>query len=112
MIVTIKIKNQTWKIEEIDNHEFNDVDSDATLYFGQSNAMKQTIYINKNSSDEQKRQTLIHELTHAFMHVYGFGSITEQIPVEIMCDFIGCYGDEIISIANMYCLETGLKKIK
>ena len=112
MIVTIKIKNQTWKIEEIDSNEFKNTNSNAILYFGQTVYMEQTIYINKNSSDEQKRQTLIHELTHAFMHVYGFSSITEQIPVEIMCDFIGCYGDEIISIANLYFLEKGLKKLK
>lgn len=97
----IKIKNQTWSIIFFHNSSFYQESSDKeTIYYGQTNYLNQQIYIHMDLSIEQQKQTLIHELTHAFMHVYGFGEITEEIPIEIMCDFMGCYAEDIVSIAN------------
>lgn len=96
----VKIKNFTYNIIEVEN--FDDLPKNIEFACGNTNYVNQVIRIYKPLSKEQKRQTLIHELTHAFLWSYGFGQITEQIPIEIMCDFIGCYADEIIKITDKY----------
>lgn len=98
-----KIKDRTWKVKLISQNEFiRTADEKETLFFGQCDYITQTIYILADLSYEQSKQTLIHELTHAFMYVYGFGHITEQVPLEIMCDFVGCYAEEIVKIAEKF----------
>ena len=99
----VKIKNCTYKIIEVDS--FKDAPANIEFACGHTDYVNQVIRINKKLGYEQKRQTLIHELTHSFFWVYGFGQITEQIPIEIMCDFIGCYADDIVKIANKYFKE-------
>lgn len=101
-----KIKNQTWEIIKVPTTEMPYI-GEEKLYFGLTKYLEQEIYINSGLSVQQERQTLIHELTHAFMEVYGFGAIKEDIPIEIMCDFIGCYGDDIIKVANDFQLNSG-----
>ena len=100
----IKIKDQIWVIKSVPTKELPDL-ADGKIYFGVTKYLEQEIYINSEVSNQQQRQTLIHELTHAFMNVYGFGAITDQVPLEIMCDFIGCYADEIVEIATKYQLS-------
>ena len=95
----VKIKNYEFLIIEVNAFE---VTENVEFAYGQTDHVHQIIRINQELQPEQKRQTLIHELTHAFMQVYGFGQITEQVPVEIMCDFMGCYADDIIKIADSY----------
>ena len=104
--IIIFIKNQKWKIKKVPTTEMPYI-GEEKLYFGLTKYVEQEIYINSGLSVQQERQTLIHELTHAFMEVYGFGSIKEDIPIEIMCDFIGCYGDDIIKVANEFQLNSG-----
>lgn len=102
----IKIKDQIWLIKTVPTKEMPDL-AEGKVYFGVTKYLEQEIYINSEVSNQQQRQTLIHELTHAFMNVYGFGAITDQVPLEIMCDFIGCYADEIVEIATKYQLSSG-----
>ena len=104
--IFLLIKNQKWVIKKVPTKEMPYI-GDEKLYFGLTKYLEQEIYINSELSVQQERQTLIHELTHAFMNVYGFGAITENIPIEIMCDFIGCYGDDIIKVANEVQLNSG-----
>lgn len=104
--IIILIKNQKWKIKKVPTNEMPNI-GEEKLYFGLTKYLEQEIYINSGLSIQQERQTLIHELTHAFMEVYGFGAIKEDIPIEIMCDFIGCYGDDIIKVANEFQLISG-----
>lgn len=95
----VKINHYMYEIIEVDN--FDDA-PDKTIAFGHTDFINQTIRLNKHLKSEQKKQTLMHELTHAFMMCYGFGQITEQMPVEVMCDFIGCFAEDILRIANKY----------
>ena len=44
------------------------------------------------------KQTLMHELAHAFMFEYGFNGV--ELNEEILCDFISIYSEKIISISN------------
>ena len=104
--IIIFIKNQTWTIKKVPTKEMPYI-GDEKLYFGLTKYLEQEIYINSELSVQQERQTLIHELTHAFMHAYGFSFINGDIPIEIMCDFIGCYCDDIIKVANEVQLNFG-----
>ena len=66
----IKIKNYQYEIIEVDNTDKDFyVDNDLKLY-GQTNYENQVIKLYKNLSYARKRETLIHELTHAFFDVY------------------------------------------
>lgn len=95
----VKIHHHTYDIIEVDSFE----DAPAkTIAFGHTDFIKQTIRLNKHLKSEQKRQTLMHELTHAFMWCYGYGQIEEQMPVEVMCDFVGCFAEDIIRITDKY----------
>lgn len=96
-----KINNLDYTIEEVD--EINK-DNDNNQYLGLIDYVKQKILIVKNLSKEQKKNTLKHELTHAFIWAYGFANL-ETFNVETICDFVGIYGEQIVSIANEYFTE-------
>lgn len=93
----IQIKNYTWVIIEVE--EFKD-SPENEIAFGRCDYVNQVIRINANLSKQQKRQTLLHELTHAFMQAYGLGQVSDTIPVEVMCDFLGTYADDMVKIAD------------
>lgn len=95
----IKINTLFYEIVEVENLE--DIDNSKQL-IGATNYINQKILLYKKLSKEQKLITLRHELTHAFLWAYGIGSVCEELPLEVVCDFVGIYGEEIVRIANKY----------
>lgn len=95
----IKINTLNYKIIEVDEI---DKSEDGKQTIGYTDYINQKILLLKNLSQEQKRITLRHELTHAFLWAYGIGSICEELPLEVVCDFVGIYGQEIVRLANKY----------
>lgn len=93
----VEINGLTYTIKEVDTIEENE--SKKTI--GLTKYIEQEILLLKNISNELKQVTLKHELTHAFLWAYGFGA-TEEMPIEIMCDFVGIYSKNINNICDMY----------
>lgn len=65
---------------------------------GQFKAAEGVILIDRHLRKQQMRQTLLHELAHALLWYYGFCGW--QGTEEGMCNFVGCYADELVSLAN------------
>lgn len=102
----VKIKDYEYEIIEVeDDKDFFDENNNLRLY-GQTIYEKQLIKIYKELPPIRKRQTLIHELTHAFYDVY-FASyhIKDKFDEEDICCFMGTYGEDIINIVNKYFIK-------
>lgn len=50
--------------------------------------------------EDLKRQTLIHELAHAYM--YGNAHSSDNYDRETVCDLFGSYATDIVNITNKY----------
>ena len=75
------------------------------VILGHTDYIKQTISLLKSLSNEQKINTLRHELTHAYLWAFGFSSMYEEVSLEVVCDFVGIYSEDIVRIANEYMKE-------
>lgn len=99
--MSIIIFGQVWNIKECSNSE---IPMNDGLFYGRTFYFDKTIYLNKDSTIEQKQQTLRHELTHAFIHETQVISQEKDFSFteEMLCEFVGKYGNEIENIANKY----------
>lgn len=100
----IKIKDYDYRIEEVDENYkefFND--EKELIFYGRTIYEKQLIQLYKHLNSKRKRDTLIHELTHAFYDVYlNSYHIKDKFDEEDICSFMASYSEMIIDIANRY----------
>ena len=98
------INEDEWEIKEISNAEMNIMASSdlrVTYTHGTTEYSTNTIYINESSPN--KRRTLIHELTHCFMHEYGHNQFTDKaFNYEDVCEICACSHDKIHKIVEEY----------
>lgn len=101
-----KIKDDIYyEIIEVDNQkDFPEQPSKDMLYYGQAVHYLQQIYLWSALPLSQKRQTLKHELAHAFIQHHALSNL-ENYSEETLCDFVGSFGEEIITICNEYFKE-------
>ena len=101
-----KINEREWKIVEINQEEMRkrvkeyDGKVDDGQYFGLTLIKYQMIYIAKDLCEDQKRQTLLHELMHCYLETYLFS--IETLNVENLCDISACSHDVIHKIVEEY----------
>ncbi len=79
---------------EINTDDMYNTDDSYTM--GLTNYRRQTISIRKGLTDIAKRQTVIHELVHAFMYAFGYTVESE----EAMCNFFGSQADNIMKLTE------------
>lgn len=96
----LKINNSLWKIVEVETKDPNLVIED-NMCFGVCDYSTFTIYLDKNLEDENKFNTLLHELTHAYMYSFLL-SKKEVYTEEELCQFIAHYGESIVFEAQNY----------
>lgn len=101
--MTVKIKDYEYTIIEVDDTEQDFIrDNNLTLY-GQTLYEKQLIKLYKDLPTLRKRQTLIHELTHAFFDVYlASCHIKDTFDEEDIACFMATYSEDILKIVNEY----------
>lgn len=100
----IKIKDYEYEIIEVDDDykPFFADNGDLQLY-GQTEYLEQKIRIYKHLNETRKRDTLIHELTHAFHDVYlSSQHIKDKFDEEDICYFMATYSENILEIVNDY----------
>lgn len=99
----VKIKKHQYKIIECGKDDELFYKDNELLRYGQCDYVNQTIKIFKDSPYPRKRETLIHELTHAFLNSYleSF-QIKDKYDQEDICCFVSSYSEEIIEITNKY----------
>ncbi len=97
----LKINNCKWEIKEC---SLNDAPLSDGKFYGRTYFFDKIIYLNKDSSLEQKQKTLRHELTHAYLQETQIFYQEENIKFteEMLCEFVGHYGGEIENIVLKY----------
>lgn len=104
-----KIKNYEYEIKEVDDTEKDFFTNNNELrIYGQTDYEKQLIRIYKDLPYQRKRDTLIHELTHAFHDVYlASQHIKDKFDEEDICCFMASYGESILKIVEDYFKGVG-----
>ncbi len=94
------IKNKKWKIEFKPTGDEYLIMHKAPC-IAQLFKQTRTIYFDENllKDYEELRETLTHELVHAFIMTYAI-SHKQFRDEEFICEFIAVYGQDIISLAN------------
>ena len=107
-MIKIKINNRNWKVRFVKGTDKNLCAEDNEIVCGITNYGKSTIYINKEIDDDVMLDTIVHELTHAYLFVYGFGQV-ENFTEENVCDVFGAFAIDLtnqaigINLKRKYC---------
>ncbi len=96
-----KIIDKNWTIEEIDQGNTK-LMLNGRLLSGVCFAGEREIYLAKSMKHEQKREVLIHELSHAIISCTQANYEAETFNEETLCEFVGLYATEIIRICDEY----------
>ena len=100
MIMTVKIVDQTYTIEEV-----NSLDARLMLNgkqcYGVVQYGLQHIIIDQSPLLSSKIETLRHELCHAFIRETQL-SIRDTYTEEEVCEMVGIYGPQIIRMADKF----------
>lgn len=96
----VKINKLNFVIREMKDESELQADENGIL-LGLTNYLKQEIILRSGMSKALLYETLIHELTHAFIFAYGYNN-NETFNHEQICEFVGCYAEDIIKTANKY----------
>ena len=98
--MNIDINGQSWSIIEVDEKD-DRLKVDDKECWGTCKYDCQHIYLCKQAMLGKKKQTLIHELSHAFVYEYLL-KIQESYDNEDLCEFVAKYGERIVLSANKY----------
>lgn len=104
-----KINNREWEIIELSQEEIRekyreykyDGEPQEGKYFGITYIDVQKIYIDKDLHEEQKKQTLLHELMHCYIGCYLFAS-SKGYSEEDLCNISANSHDIIHEIVGNY----------
>lgn len=110
----VKIKDYEFEITETndkDDKEFWDKEQDHLILFGNCNFVDCEIKVWKDLSPIQKRKTLTHELTHAFLFAYWSSyNIKERYDNEDVCCFMETFAKDIFEIVENYFDYSAMNK--
>ena len=100
----IKINEMPYEIIECSNSDNPLCDGH---YRGKVFYFDRKIFLNKDNNPLQKRQTLRHELTHAFLRETQIINQEDDFSFseEMMCEFVAKYGGKIEEIIKKYFNE-------
>ena len=103
-----KMNNRDWKIIECNQTKMNEVEGtveeNGSKYFGLCCYDKQIIYLWEDLHEQQKRETLMHELIHCYMGVYcSFEDVAWN--TDLVCNICANSHDMIHKIVNDYFKE-------
>lgn len=101
-----KIHDRTWRVTQDGDGENVYIRDDGDSRLGLCCYLERRIYIHESLRRSDKRQTLMHELTHAMIYEYA---LPQEMGEEQVCDFVATYADEVITIADRY-MKKSIKK--
>ena len=116
-----KMNNRNWQIEETSQEEIKkmqnkrranedeNVKSTDTRYYGITYADTQKIYLDKDLTEDRKRATLIHELTHCYI-IEHITHCDKTYDEEMVADIVSNSFDIIREIVQEYFDNFGLIK--
>ena len=90
----LKINNLEWCIKLVPTRDSNLV-VDNSQCFGSCNYSELTIYLDNSLPYTRMKQTLSHELTHAYLHSYMI-EMKQSYNNEDICEFVAMYSQHIL----------------
>ena len=107
-----KMNDREWEIKEVEQEKFWIDEGEAdkigtpeycnTYHFGRCLFKTQEIWLWKDVSKEQKRKTLIHELTHCYRGMYCTFMDLNNCDEDFWCDIASNSHDIIHDIVDRY----------
>ena len=98
----MKVKIKDIEIDIVEKENSKEVYiNDSEWQIGVFSLVDCKIYLHRRIDKTLKYQALIHELAHAFIHIYNI-DISDE---ENICDFMSIYCKDIINIADRYFKE-------
>lgn len=99
-MIKTKIFNKNWLIEFINGNDPRlGLPEKDIVYAGLCVGSIRRIYIANDMISDKIKETLIHELTHAYMRE-TLQDFDIKKSEEFICDFIGLFGEEIVNKAD------------
>lgn len=108
----IKINGLVWTVKNEDANHPDLQNSRGNPCFGVTDYTKQTITLRNDMSKELYRQTVAHELLHAYTFSFGVHLFADEETEEPVADFIGSHIDKIWEHTNKICNELFGKGVK
>ncbi len=99
--MVIKINGLKWVVTNEAANSPDLVSSKGNPCFGCTHYFKQKIVMRGDMSPELYRQTIIHELLHAYTFSFGVHLFADEDTEEPIADFIGSHLDGIYHHANL-----------
>lgn len=93
------VNNLKWFIEYVSADSISMNNSNG-LFLGLTEYDSQHISIRSGLSKEMTRSTVIHELCHCFLFIYGM--TCDWYDEEQVCNFFGSHADIIMDITNKF----------
>lgn len=98
--MNFKINGLKWKLSDVERGNDRLTLKNGNTCFGVTSYQDLEIWIDGTQPKELYRQTLIHELIHAFTFSFGVHLFANENTEESICDFMGAHLDEIMKIVN------------
>lgn len=105
--MNIKINNREWQIIQVKGNDKRLQQEKGEEVSGITSYTQATIYINTDVANSTMKDTILHELAHAFIDTYGFPQY-ETYTEENICDMFGAFAIELTNIALDVYTEWGL----
>lgn len=99
-----KMNNRTWEIIEKTQEEmkkYMNCKDEETFYFGLCLRKEQEIWLCSEVCEEQKKQSLLHELTHCYITCY-ISMQVETLHEEYVCDICSNSHEILHEIVEKY----------
>jgi uncharacterized protein YjaZ len=97
--VKFKVNGLNWTVQSV-QRENEKLKVKDNACFGVTYYQDLQIFLDETMAKELYRQTVIHELIHAFAFSFGVHLVANEKTEESVCDFMGAHLDEIYSAAN------------
>ena len=91
----IKIHDYNWTVELVDK---TDEDLENGKFDGRTSYRRLRIVVDKDQAPDVIKETLLHELTHAYLGMQGRYN-QKKLTVEEVCEFIGWNAESILNTA-------------
>ena len=100
METNVQIKNQIYVVSLVPA-EHKDLQSSEPdkIILGRTLTLEQKIIIRNDLNPTRLLSVIIHEVTHAFIDVYGYSEMTKWNE-EQLCTFNEAFASDIVSVAN------------
>lgn len=106
-----KVNGLTWEVQSVQrNNEKLTINENQCLGITYYKDLR--IFLDGSLPQELFRQTVIHELIHAFSFSFGVHLVANEKTEEPVCDFMGSHLDEIYLLANKIMTACYKKKVE